>query len=119
MEETREIKERVFDDLQYAKVGTEEYDRMVDNLIKVKRLELEQERNREDAKMKEHQRKRDNLDLVLKHGLTVVGIGVTTLTTIFLFNEGMCFEKTETFRSTTMRNFMSKNLLKIKNYEKY
>lgn len=116
MEETREIKERVYDDLQYVKVGTEEYDRMVDNLIKVKRLELEQEKNEVDAKMKEHQKKRDNLDLVLKHGLTLLGIGVTTFTTIFLFGEGMQFEKEESFRSTTMRNFMSKNFFKLKNW---
>ena len=116
MEETRDIKERVFEDLQYAKVGTEEYERMVDCLVKVKRLELDGLKNEADAEMKEHQRKRDIIDLVLKHGLTAFGIVTTTFVTIFLFGQGMQFEKEDTFRSTTMRNFMSKNFFKLKNW---
>lgn len=111
-----EIREKLVKELERTTAGTEEYDRIFENLIKLERLELEQERNEADAQMKEHQKKRDILDLVLRHGLTVLGIGMTTYTTIFLFGQGMQFEKEDSFRSTTMRNFMSKNFFKLKNW---
>lgn len=91
----------------------------VEDYVKLERLKIEERRLELEERRVKEQLKKDKIDLILKHTLTLFGIGVTTFTTIFLFNEGMCFEKTETFRSTTMRNFMSKNLLKIKSYEKY
>lgn len=86
----------------------------VEDYVKLERLKIEERRlELEEHKVKE-QLKKDKIDLILKHTLTLFGIGVTTFTTIFLFREGMYFEKEDTFRSTTMRNFMSKNTLKLK-----
>ena len=114
METIRDVKEHTYGDLQFANVGTEEYERMVDCIIKMERLELDAKKSElEESRMKQ-QRRRDILDLALKH-LTNIGLGVGTIfTTLFIFAQGTYFEKENTFTSTMMRNFMSKNLFKLK-----
>lgn len=108
-----EIKEQCREDAAIADIGSEQYNNMIDCIIKLERLEMDKERLKLEEKKVKDQKKKDIIDISLKHGITLgLGIG-TILTSVMVVAQSMIFEETHTLTNPIVRMFMTKNLFKL------
>lgn len=99
---------------EWVKRETDQMDETVDNYVKLKRLEIEQKRYELEERRAKEQAKKDRIDMILKHVINVGTAGVTAGITWKAFKLGLKFEEEGSFTTTTMRNFMNKNMFKFK-----
>lgn len=107
-----EVKERLLEELDNEERTLEEKEKIIECVSKLERLELEHERNEADAMMKEHQKKRDKLDLKLKYLIDFVkyllGMGFSWLVVMLILH----FEEDGSVTSFGGRQSLTKLLSK-------
>ena len=98
-----EIKSEI-ENLNDIDIGSEEHTAAVDNLTKLYKLRIEENRNLSDADEKQKQLKEDKKAQWLRLGVEVVGIIVSVAFSSHWMRKGYEFETNQTYTSTTFRD---------------
>lgn len=105
--------------LKDMKLGTDEYKitvdgvtKLYDRAIEIKKIEAEQELNRHqheaDQKFKEEQQRDERNDRMVKNGLTLAALLVTTGTAVWGTIKSIKFEETGTITTIMGRGWINK-----------
>jgi hypothetical protein len=84
----------------------------VDSLVKLMDRAIEMEKLATEREEREQARKEDRIDRFIKHGLTILGIVVPTVVTVWGTVKTIEFEKEGTFTTIMGRGFVNKLLPK-------
>lgn len=106
--------ERGFNELDKMEVGSEKYNKTVDQLtkmsdrvIKIEELKLAENNQENESKLKLKEMKQEQLDRYIKHGLTAISVVGGIILTVWGAKASWKFEETGTVTSTAGRKFIS------------
>lgn len=112
MDEIRELLgeqiSATFGDLASLKPGSEEYARAVEDLAKLYRLRIEENKASAEHSDKECEKTERILERCLKYGVEIAGIILPLLFYAHWMTKGFKFEETGTFTSTTFRGLFNR-----------
>lgn len=120
MDEKNETKYMLEDALQTqiaaineAEFGSKERSVMIDDLVKMYRVKIDEQRMEWEfsVKYEEHKDKKPGkYDRAIDIGLKISGLVIQPLVFIYLFREGLKFETTGSYTSFGLRSLLSKSL---------
>lgn len=101
-----------FEKLKALEIGTETYKTTVDGLTKLYDRSIEIEKFKADREEKRKAAEEDRLDRWVKHGITVAGIVIPSVITVWGTIKSIKFEQEGTITTIMGRGFINKLLPK-------
>ena len=101
-----------FEKLKGLEIGTEQYKTTVDGLTKLYDRSIEIEKHNADREEKRKAAEEDRLDRWIKHGITVAGIVIPSVITVWGTIKTIKFEQDGTITTIMGRGFINKLLPK-------